>query len=214
VVKTWKGGAPIPAFGAVLSFNKECYEKLFGDKDLTNAPVRIMPEGKTNFNLYEQIFGGFVPLVMDGKHLYNVEKVEDLVKNLHIYGNALSPIAQAGKETRNFDPYIREPAGVLVQTENSIGWVMFDGRHELSIGVSVTDVAKLVGKLQEENVFDGKIINAVFIDGGSAMKAYAVKNSNGNLELNLLNRAAAGARNGPGDDPNGLNFYSLLKLPL
>ncbi len=151
---------------------------------------------------------------MDGKHLYNVEKVEDLVKNLHIYGNALSPIAQAGKETRNFDPYIREPAGVLVQTENSIGWVMFDGRHELSIGVSVTDVAKLVGKLQEENVFDGKIINAVFIDGGSAMKAYAVKNSNGKLELDLLNRAAAGARNGPGDDPNGLNFYSLLKLPL
>ena len=214
VVKVWKGGAPIPAFGAVLSFDKKYFSELFGDRDLTDIPVQIVPDGSTDFKLYNQIFGGFVPVVINKKHLYDVEKVEDLVDNLHIYGNALSPIAQAGRETSNFDPYVREPAGVLIQTEDKIGWVMFDGRHELSIGVSVADVAKLVKKLQDDNAFDGEIINAVFIDGGSAMKAYGVKKDEGKLVLDLLNRAAAGARNGPGDDSDGLNLYSLLKLPL
>ena len=214
VVTIWKGAAPIPAFGAVLSFNKEYFDSLFGDLKLTDMPVQVIPEGDTDFSLYEQIFGGFVPVVINEEHLYNVEKVEELMYNLHKYGNALSPIAQAGRETSNFDPYIREPAGVLIQTKDKIGWVMFDGRHELSIGVSVSDVAKLIKKLQNENIFGGSIINAVFIDGGSAMKTYAVNNSNGNLVLELLNRAAAGARNGPGNDPDGLNFYSLLKLPL
>ena len=214
VVVIWNGGAPIPAFGAVLSFDENYFDELFNNQNLISSAVQIIPEGATDFSLYRQIFGGFVPVVIDGNHLYNVETVEDLMHNLDEYGNALSPIAQAGRETSNFDPYIREPAGVLIQTKDKIGWVMFDGRHELSIGVSVSDVAKLVKRLQNENIFKGKILNAVFIDGGSAMKAYAIKNLGDKLAFELLNRAAAGARNGPGSDPDGLNLYSLLKLPL
>ncbi len=212
IVKKWIGNAPIPSFGAVLSFGESYYEKLFGKKDLVNESVQIKPEGKTEFDKYEQIFGGFVPAVINGRHLYDVEEVQNLVNNLHMYGNACSPIAQAGRETNNFDPYIREPAGILFQTKDSIGWLMFDGRHELSIGVSVADVGKIVRKMEQVNVFGGKIINAIFIDGGSAMKAYAVKRNDNELNLDLLNRAAAGARNGPGHDPDGLNFYSLLKI--
>jgi hypothetical protein len=40
-------------------------------------------------------------------------------------------------------------AGVLVQTADRIGWVLFDRRHELSIGASVVDVAVILKALQE-----------------------------------------------------------------
>ena len=214
VIKRWVGAAPIPSFGAVLSFDKEYYKDLFAKENLINKTIQIIPYGKTEFERYEQVFGGFVPAVINGKHLFDVDNVQSLINNLHEYGNACSPIAKAGRETNNFDPYIREPAGILFQTENRIGWAMFDGRHELSIGVSVADVGKIVKKMEQENVFGGKIINAIFIDGGSAMKAYAVRQTENELTLDLLNRAAAGARNGPGHDPEGLNFYSLLKIHL
>ena len=128
--------------------------------------------------------------------------------------NATSPIAQCGRETRNFDPYIREPAGVLVQTESRIGWVLFDGRHELSIGASVIDVAVLLKKLEVDGMFRGRIHQAVFVDGGSAMKAYDIRRDSGAVTLDLLNRVAPGSRNGPGFDPDGLNLYTILALRL
>jgi len=102
----------------------------------------------------------------------------------------------------------------LVQTKDQIGWVLFDGRHELSIGASVVDVAVILKMLEDDRVFDGKVKHAVFVDGGSAMKVYAVKSDDTVLTLDLLNRVAAGSRNGPGADPNGLNLYTLLKLSL
>jgi hypothetical protein len=128
------------------------------------------------------------------------------------YANAISPIAQAGRESQNFDIFIREPAGVFVQTRQHVGWVLFDGRHELSIGASVVDVALLLNKLQSAGAFPDAIQQAVFIDGGSAMKVYAIDSTSEALNLNLLNRVAAGGRNGPGADPDGLNLYTLLNL--
>ena len=215
VLKIWKGAAPIPSFGAVISFAEEYCELLFDGKNIIGSEVKIMPlSGNIDFNDYTQVFGGFVPIVISGKHIYDVGSVEKLKSNMDKYGNALSPIAQAGRETANFDPHIREPAGVFVELEGKFGWVMFDGRHELSIGVSVSDTVSILKKLENEGVLGGKIRNAVFVDGGSAMKAYAVINKGNRHELNLLNRAAAGARNGPGYDPEGLNFYSVLKVPL
>jgi hypothetical protein len=80
--------------------------------------------------------------------------------------------------------------------------------------VSVSDVVKILKMLERENILEGNVKNAVFIDGGSAMKAYIASNNDDKLTLDLLNRAAAGARNGPGDDPDGLNFYSTLSLKM
>ena len=68
--------------------------------------------------------------------------------------------------------------------------------------------------LQDDGVFDGKVKHAILIDGGSAMKAYAVESNHATTTLDLLNRVAAGSRNGPGADPDGLNLYTSLKLSL
>jgi hypothetical protein len=84
----------------------------------------------------------------------------------------------------------------------------------LSIGAGVVDVAAILVKLEAEGVFRGQIHQAVFIDGGSAMKAYHVRRDGGDIRLELLNRVAAGSRNGPGADPEGLNLYTLLNLDL
>ena len=46
------------------------------------------------------------------------------------------------------------------------------------------------------------------------MKVYAVDSGDGLVNLDLLNRVAAGARNGAGVDPDGLNLYSTLSLRL
>jgi hypothetical protein len=92
--------------------------------------------------------------------------------------------------------------------------VLFDGRHELSIGASVVDVASILKHLEEQGVFGGLLRHALFVDGGSAMKVYAIKSDGTTVALDLLNRVAAGSRSGPGVDPDGLNLYTLLNLAL
>jgi hypothetical protein len=163
---------------------------------------------------FDQVSGGFVPAVAHGQHLYCVGAVDHVKECLQFYGNATSPIAECARESRNFDVRIREPAGVLLQTGDEIGWVLFDGRHELSIGASVVDVAKGLELLEDDGAFNGEIEHAFFVDGGSAMKVYAVDSDGGQVKLELLNRVAAGSRNGPGVDPDGLNLYSVLRLGL
>jgi len=212
VVQVWEGRAPLPSFGAVLSFERSDFA--FQAEELIGQKVQVEPLGGTNLDDYVQMMGGFVPAVVDGQHVYCVDAVEQVRQRLHEYGNAISPIAECGKESRNCDPRIREPAGLLVQTRDQIGWVLFDGRHELSIGASVVDAAKMLKLLEDAGAFDGKVEQAVFVDGGSAMKVYAVESNDENVTLDLLNRVAAGSRNGPGADPDGLNLYTLLKLGL
>jgi len=217
VVRIWEGRSPLPSFGAILSFERDYFKALFAKVEIGSRlgqRLKIEPLELADLNRYVQIMGGFVPVVVEGKHLCRAGTVDQVMERLRHYGNATSPIAQCGKETRNFDPRIREPAGVLVQTKDQIGWVLFDGRHELSIGASVVDVAVILKMLEDDRVFDGKVKHAVFVDGGSAMKVYAVKSDDTVLTLDLLNRVAAGSRNGPGADPNGLNLYTLLKLSL
>lgn len=217
VVKVWEGRSPLPSFGAILSFDRGYFEKLFAKVETfgyLNQRIKIEPLGGTNFSDYAQMLGGLVPVVVGGRHVYCVETVDQIRKSLRDYGNATSPIARCGRESRNFDLRIREPAGVLVQTDDRVGWVLFDGRHELSIGASVVDVAQILKLLEDDGAFGGKVRQAVFIDGGSAMKAYAVESDAATITLDLLNRVAAGSRNGPGADPDGLNLYTSLKLYL
>ena len=217
VVKVWEERAPLPSFGAVLSFERNYFEKLFASVktfSFLDQRIKIEPLGNTDFDDYVQIMGGFVPVVVNGQHVYCVETVDQVRESLRAYGNATSPIGRSGRETNNFDPRIREPAGVLVQTEDQIGWVLFDGRHELSIGASVVDAAKILEMLEHDGVLGGKAQQAIFVDGGSAMKVYAVESDSADLSLDLLNRVAAGSRNGPGADPDGLNLYTLLNLSL
>jgi hypothetical protein len=218
VVAVWEGKAPVPSFGAVLSFKRAYFDALFGgvaafSQNYLNQPVQIVPKGGTHFDDYREVLGGFVPAVVNGEHPFCVETVSQVMQALSRYGNTTSPIAQAGKESKNFDPIVREPAGVLLQTATHIGWVLFDGRHELSIGASVVDVAMLLKKLEAGAMLAGeKIEQAVFVDGGSAMKTYVVKSETDSVVLGLLNRVAAGSRNHAGSDPDGLNLYSTLAL--
>jgi hypothetical protein len=218
VVTVWEGRAPLPSFGAVLSFKRACFEALFGrpaefEAHHASREVQIIPEA--DFAGYRQIMGGFIPVVIDGNHLYVVDTVSEVMKNLSHHGNANSPISQLGRETENFHPHIREPAGIFFQTQHYVGWVLFDGRHELSIGASVVDVAILLKKMETAGFFNGESIRqALFIDGGSAMKAYNVVSDGASVHLELLNRVAGGARNQPNVDPYGLNLYSLLTLQL
>jgi hypothetical protein len=219
-VAVWEGRSPVPSFGGVLSFKRDCFAALFGSmeafkRDALGQRVQIVPSGAVDFDDYVQIMGGLVPTVVHGEHVYCLETVDGVMKSLNRYGNATSPIAEAGRETRNYDPRIREPAGVLVQTRDRIGWVTLDGRHELSIGASVVDVAMMLKKVEMEGGFgEGGIRQAVFIDGGSAMKAYHVQSDGRAVTLDLLNRVAAGSRNGPGEDDDGLNLYTLLALDM
>ncbi|MBN1811940.1 MAG: hypothetical protein JXA14_08905 [Anaerolineae bacterium] len=213
VVAVWRGPAPLPSFGAVLSFKAGFYDALFGETDLIGQPVHVHPGGDTPLSQYRQMLGGLAPAVVDGQHIYCVESVAQLMRQVSRCGHANSPLALSGQESRNADPYIREPAGCLVQTAERIGWVFFDGRHELSIGVSIVDAALLLNKLERHGLIDGRPIQqAIFVDGGSAMKAYHVESSGDAVELRILNRVAAGSRNGPGNDPDGLNLYSMLSI--
>jgi hypothetical protein len=226
VIHVWDGRAPLPSFGAVLSFSRERFAQLFASKRLPlNEPVAIRPIDCPRLECYRQILGGFVPAVVDGHHLFCVESIEQVRRHLHEYGNALSPLAECGRESRNFDPVLREPAGLFVQTtDGSVGWVLFDGRHEFSIGANVVDVGQILKLLQERGICE--IEQAFFVDGGSAMKVYAVEtgslgeeggdeeDNEDLIKLDLLNRVAAGSRNRPGADPDGLNLYTLLMLDL
>jgi hypothetical protein len=222
VAAVWEGSAPVPSFGGVLSFTRARFESLYGSADAfrrsaLGSPVQIVPIGETPFHRYTQMLGGLVPAVVDGEHVLRAGSVQAVMQGLSRHGNANSPLAQAGRETLNFDPILREPAGVLVQCAgqagDQIGWVLFDGRHEASIGASVIDVALLLSKMEQEGILP-PIRQAVFIDGGSAMKAYHVRSNGETLDLDLLNRVAAGSRNPPGSDPDGLNLYTLLALAL
>jgi len=222
----WQGSAPLPSFGAVLSFDRGYFEGLFGSvvrfrREFGDARVQIVPKGaNADLDVFDRMLGGLVPAVVDGEHPYgSASKVGEVMAGLGRFG-ATSPIAQCGRETRNFDPRIREPAGLLVQTApvpgttraGRIGWVLLDGRHELSIGASVVDVALILRRLEAEGALGGDLLQAVVIDGGSAMKAYHVRRDGAALQLDLLNRVAAGSRNGPGSDSEGLNLYSTLHL--
>jgi len=217
IVAVWPGPAPLPSFGAVLSFRRSWFEAHFGSANrfrerFLGTPVSVVPLGPTFEQRLRSILGGLVPAVIDGQHVCRADTTSQVMRLLSQYGNTTSPIARAGQESRNFDPYIREPAGLLVQTEEEIGWVLLDGRHELSIGASVVDALQILYVLDRSGAFGSPVEEAVFVDGGSAMKLYYVESDGEQVRLDLLNRVAAGSRNGPGSDVDGLNLYSTLSL--
>ena len=217
IVAVWPGPAPLPSFGAVLSFRRSWFEAHFGPAShfrerFLGTPVSVVPLGPTFEQRFRGILGGLVPAVIAGQHVCHAGTVSRVMQLLGRYGNTTSPIARAGQESRNFDPYIREPAGLLVQTEEAIGWVLLDGRHELSIGASVVDALQILFMLDSSGAFGSPLQGAVFVDGGSAMKLYYAESDGRAVRLDLLNRVAAGSRNEPGSDVEGLNLYSTLSL--
>jgi hypothetical protein len=152
--------------------------------------------------------------VLNEKHLYLGKIRQQVERNLQRYGNTTSPLGRCARESDNFDIFIREPTGVFLETQDKIGWVLFDGRHELSIGASVVDVSHILARLQQRGLFGQPIQNALFIDGGSGMKVYTAQCGGKTAQLEAMNRVAAGARNGPGEDRDGLNLYSAVSLNL
>ncbi|MBN1642770.1 MAG: hypothetical protein JXA09_16155 [Anaerolineae bacterium] len=219
IAAVWEGAAPLPSFGAVLSVKRAHFQKLLGAPAAfaerhVGVPLQIVPVGDTPFHEYATLLGGLVPAVVDGAHICTADNVPECLRQLTEHGNAISPIAQASKESRNYHPHVREPAGLVVQTARSLGWVLLDGRHEHTIGASAIDACQILRQLEQHGAFDGPLTQALFIDGGSGLKVYDVQSDGAQTELRLLNRVAAGARNGPGRDPDGLNLYSTLALAL
>lgn len=219
IVAVWPGPAPLPSFGAVLSFRRSWFESHFGLADgfrkrFAGTPVSVVPLGSALAHGFRTVLGGLVPAVIEGQHICRADTVSQVMQQLSRYGNTTSPIARAGQESRNFHPYICEPAGLMVQTQEAIGWVLLDGRHELSIGASVVDALQILYMLDTSNAFGSPLEDAVFVDGGSAMKLYYVESDGERVRLDLLNRVAAGSRNGPGSDVDGLNLYSTLSLAI
>ncbi len=210
VIAVWDSPAPLPSFGAILSLDRRLLS-LQEARSWIGRPVHIRPLGGSDLRPYRDILGGLVPLVAGGEHRYLVATVEQLLTRLREDG-ATSPVSRSGRESDNFAHGVREPAGVLLQTDERIGWVLCDGRHELSLGADVSDVAHIVHLLEQAGAFGGPVREAVFLDGGSAMKTYAVVRDAHHTDLHLLNRVAAGSRNGPGVDRDGLNLYSVLRL--
>ena len=217
VIDIWQDRAPLPSYGAVLSFDRIFFARHFGDsaiQHLRGQAVAIEPIGDTDFDAYRQIMGGLVPVVANEKHLYLATVRGQIERNLHLHGNAASPLGRCARESDNFDIFVREPTGVFLETRDKIGWILFDGRHELSIGASVFDVAHVLAMLQHKGVFAQPIQNALLIDGGSGMKVYTARCDGQSVRLAALNRIAAGARNGPGEDRDGLNLYSAIDIGL
>lgn len=221
VVKVWCGECPLPSFGAVLSLKTVRFNQLYPNGLPARTPVSVIPYSRScDFSEYAQILGGLVPSVIDGQSIvptgaqFSAQQAEKALDEVAKTDAALS---RTGKETNNFDAIIREPGGLFIETDNHVGYLLFDGRHEMSVGVNIVDVANLVSRLAQSdiNFFDGETIrNAISIDGGSAMKAYAVEVQSGDVSMDILNRVAAGSRNAPGNDEQGLNLYSTVVMEL
>lgn len=99
VVKVWQGRAPLPSFGAVLSFDSAYFRERFvkaGSFRFLDQRLRIEPLEGTNLAGYVQIMGGLVPVVANGQQLYCVETVDQARERLRDHGNATSPLAQCG----------------------------------------------------------------------------------------------------------------------
>lgn len=230
VAKIWNGACPLPSFGVLISLSDDHFKSLFPHGIKVGDAVHVQPYSKEcNFSHYAQILGGLVPSIVNGKsivptgHDVTAAQAEQALNRV---ANTDAPLARTGKETNNFDALIREPSGLFIETDNHVGYLLFDGRHEMSIGANIVDVANLVQRLSEPDIdfFDGESIkNAIAIDGGSAMKAYAVDIQSGDaavelgtneVTMDILNRVAAGGRNAPGNDPQGLNLYSTVVMEL
>ncbi|NOJ21517.1 hypothetical protein [Vibrio coralliilyticus] len=221
VVKVWRGECPLPSFGVVLSIKSCLFDSLYPHGLETNTPVSVTPYSHhCDFAEYAQILAGLVPSVIGGESIvptgaaFTAQQAEQALDEV---ANTDAPLSRTGKETNNFDAIIREPGGLFIETENHVGYLLFDGRHEMSVGVNIVDVANLVSRLSQSDIdlFDGETIrNAISIDGGSAMKAYAVNVGNGTVSMDILNRVAAGSRNAPGNDTQGLNLYSTVVMEL
>ncbi|WP_241033784.1 hypothetical protein [Vibrio maerlii] len=220
VVKIWQGECPLPSFGSLLSFKREAFDRLFPQGLQVGDRVNVKPyANEIDLSKFKQVLGGLVPSVIDGQPIVptgNEVTAEQAEHALDRVANTDSPLARSGKETNNFDALIREPSGLFIQTDNHIGYLLFDGRHEMSIGANIVDVANLLKRVTESDIdlFEGETLhNAIAIDGGSAMKVYAATVDGVNEpKMDILNRVAAGGRNSPGDDPQGLNLYSTVIL--
>ncbi len=222
VIKIWHGRCPLPSFGTLLSFTTQRFNQLFPTGLAKGQTVNVTPyANEVELSNYAQILGGLVPSVVNGESIVPTGSsvtAKQAEKALDSIAHTDSPLSRTGKETNNFDAQIREPLGLFIQTETQVGYLLFDGRHEMSIGANIVDVSNLLQRLTDPDIdmFDGeRVINAIAIDGGSAMKVYSIEVDDPEQpQMELLNRVAAGGRNAPGNDPQGLNLYSTVIMEL
>ncbi|MGR5456461.1 hypothetical protein ACPV5N_21490, partial [Vibrio alfacsensis] len=117
----------------LISIEEKYFESLFSETPQVGQAVKVIPvANEIDLCDYKQILGGLVPSVINGQSLVPTGPTVSAMQAeaaLDAVANTDSPLSRSGKETNNFDALIREPSGLFIETENHIGYLLFDGRH-------------------------------------------------------------------------------------
>lgn len=213
VICVWEDKFPVTAFGGVLSFDKEYFNKIFGSLEKFKSKnlkkrIRIIPKTIPSLKNYKYIYSAAVPIIDNFESIFNNKSLSEIMLTFQKLGNFTSPNFQLSLESKNLSPLIRDPRNLLFETEDYIGNVMFSGRYEMSIGACLMDQVIALQLMEDDNMIPQKIKNVIVLDGGSGAKVIYYYNK----KLHSLNIPSAGFRNALGDP--SANFYSGIVFSL
>lgn len=222
LVKIKKDEILMPPMGIIVSLKREYFEKKFGflqnsfDEDGyvnydSDRPARVGKQAEFQLEIpgidrndLSFLYGGFLPLVMNGNDLTETPKKLEKVMWQQGFSH---PFSRQSQETPIEKPYRREPRAVLVITENKsgeeeYGYFCFSGRYEESIGVTIFEITKLLKQILSK----GRMIkNVIHLDSGSAVKLMYLKSAR---DVRILNLTALSMRSFTGE--YGENVYNLI----
>lgn len=119
------------------------------------------------------------------------------------------PNSSLTQETLIANLYRREPRSALFETKNGFGAIVFSGRYEMSLGISLIEMKAYIEKFLAIFLPNLPIERVVSLDGGSGAKICLIDQG----KVQALNWAAPGSRNQMGD-PNGNTYsYMAMRLP-
>jgi len=205
IAAIWKDAFPVVPFGYVISIPKN--ELRYPIESLLNAAVEVAPHAENvDYSRYESIYTASIPMVESGVSSFSELSPKTIMQTLGRWGFD-HPNAQLSLESRNFSPIIRDAGNLLVETEHYIGNILFSGRYQHSIGVSLIDQI-IILEMLNDNLIE-KFENVLMLDDGSGTKVVYSPDGRSAYPLNI---PCAGFRNTIGDYDG--NYYSSLQLTL
>lgn len=215
IAEIWEDKMPMINFGNILSFDKQFFAKKWGNINTFRANylgkrVYIKPKLYGNLALAKSIYSLSIPLIQNAINLVEGDSAQSIMNYIDEIG-LTHPNWQLSQEAIVLSPYKRNPSHILIETDNYLGGILFNGRYEKIPVACLLDEVNIINLIQNKlDILEGeKIINAVKIDGGSAAKI-ALFNKNKNLIFGNL--VAPGIRNNFGDGDS--NFYGGIVFEL
>lgn len=164
------------------------------------APVKVQRGDEVQFDLEPWceavvfneatcIYEGLMPIDTSGKL---------------VFGPWQHPNSCLTQETQIPVPQRREPRSALICTDRYFGAIVFSGRYELSIGVSLMEMGPIIGAVVRRVLPAEPVRQILCLDGGSCAKICLIQDG----RIKPLSWVAPGFRNRMGD-PNG-NTYSCF----